>query len=179
MQNLCNLVEEQNLDTFYRILIAEASSLPRFDNLTSQEEILTVLNSLPSTHQAMIIPLLPEKYNIGSGTKLNNRSTGYAHNISFPLVPQDAAIKSLLETYNNKTVVAFLTRQSHSYLYGTSAQPMLFTFDELHAPNKTSLKGYTISMQGESYGPAIYFAGSEEDFPVINRGLAFQLAGTI
>ncbi len=179
IHSLCNLVDDTNLDTFYKATIIEASQLPFFDHLTSKNEILEVINSIPSTFQAMIVPFLPEKLNVASGSNLNNGNKAYNHSISFPVVPQDAAIQGLLETYNNKTVVVFITRLTHSYLYGTQAQPLLFSYDELHAPAKPGLKGYSLSQQGRTYGPAVYFAGKESEFPVLNRGLAFQLAGSI
>ena len=179
MQNLCNLVEERNLDTFYKILIAEASALPKFDSLTPKDEVLSIINSLPSTAQAMVIPLLPEKFSVNSTTKLINGNAGHSHSITLPLVPQDAALQELLDTFNNMTVVAFLTRVGHSHLYGTTAQPLLFTYDEMHATDKTGLKGYTLKMQGDTYGGGNYYAGKESEFPVLNRGLAFQLAGKI
>lgn len=160
-------------------MIAEASALPRFDEVTPKEEVLSIINSLTVNSQAMVIPLLPEKYTLNSGAKLINGNSGFGHRISFPVVPPDAAIKSLLETFNNRMVIAFFTRITHSHLYGTSAQPLLFSFSELHAPDKKGLKGFTLDMQGDTYGSALYFAGREETFPVINRGLAFELAGTI
>lgn len=179
IQNLCNIIEEENFDTFYKATIIEASQLPKFDHITSNSEILGIINSLPESFQAMVVPFLREKFNINAGTRLNNSNINWEPKISFPLVPQDAAIQNLLNTYNNKEVVLFVSRVTHSYLYGTSAQPLTFTFDELHATNPTGIKGYTLNMQGRSYGPAIYFAGRETEFPVVNRGLAFQLAGSL
>lgn len=179
IQNLCNLVEDVNFDIFYKATIIEASQLPNFDHLTPNSEILGIINSLPESFQAMVVPFLREKFTITDGTRLNNSNVNFSPRISFPLVPQDAAIQELLNTYNNKEVVLFVSRLTHSYLYGTSAQPLLFTFDELHATTPTGLKGYTLNMQGDNYGPATYFAGRESEFPVLNRGLAFQLAGSL
>lgn len=179
IHSLCNLVDESNLDTFYKATIIEASQLPFFDHLTPKQEVLEIINSLPASFQAMVIPFLREKLNLSSGTVFNKENKGYQHRISFPLVPQDEAIQQLLEIYNNKLVVVFLSRISHSYLYGTQAQPMLFTYNELHATGKTAIKGYTLEQEGITYGPGFYFAGKESDFPVINRGLAFQLAGSL
>ncbi len=76
-------------------------------------------------------------------------------------------------------MVAFVARRSHSHLYGTSQQPLVFSFTELHATNPTGLKGFTLSMKVEGYGDAKYFAGNEDEFPVIRRGLAFELAGSL
>lgn len=179
IHSLCNLVDELNFDTFYKATIIEATQLPFFDHLTPSEEILTIINNLSQAEQAMVVPFLPEKLNVSSGSIFNNGNKGYSHNISFPLVPQDAAIQALLENYNNQLVLVFISRLTHSYLYGTQAQPLLFSYNELHAPTKPALKGYTLSQQGRTYGPAVYFAGKEAEFPVINRGLAFELAGSL
>ena len=179
IHNLCNLIEEFNFDTFYKATIIEANQLPYFNHLNPPAEILGIINSIPSSFQAMVVPFIREKFSISDGTKLNNGNINFSPKISFPLVPQDAAIQSLLNSFNNREVVVFISRITHSYLYGTKAQPLLFTYDELHATAPTGLKGYTLNMQGESYAPAIYFAGKETDFPVVQRGLAFQLAGSL
>lgn len=177
--NLCNLVDETNLDTFYKILIVEVSQLPVFDHLSPKDEVLSIINSLPETFRAMVVPFLREKHSVASTSRDNNGNNIWRHSISFPLVPQDEAIQTLLESFNKKEVVAFLVRITHSHLYGTQLQPLLFSYDELHSPNKLGLKGFSISLQGDTYGPPMYFAGSEVEFPVIKRGLAFQLAGSL
>lgn len=177
--NLANLVEENNFDTFHKATIIEASQLPTFNYLSNKQNILTVLNSIPPSAQAMVVPFLQENFNLANATQIKNGNKHYSTSFSFPLVPQDAAMQELLETYNNRLVVAFITRHSHSQLYGTQAQPLLFTFDELHANNTTGLKGYTLKMSGEGYGPPLYFEGAEADFPIVQRGLAFKLAGTL
>jgi len=177
--NLCNLIDETNLDSFYKILIVEASKLPAFDHLTPKNEVLGIINSLPESFQAMVVPFMRDKHSLSSSPKNNNGNTIWNHGISFPVVPQDEAIQDLLESFQNREVVAFMVRITHSHLYGTQLQPLLFSYDELHSPNKLGLKGFTISLQGETYGAPMYFAGSEAEFPVINRGLAFQLAGSL
>lgn len=179
IQNLCNVIDEFNLDTFYKVLIAEATQLPKFSHLDPDEDVLAIMNSLPVEFQAMIIPFLPEKFSLAEGKQLTNGNKIRATSLSFPVTPQDANIQNLLKTYDNKEVVAFVSRRSHAHLYGTSQQPLVFYFSELHATNPIGMKGFTISMQGEGYGDAKYFAGSEDNFPVIRRGLAFELAGSL
>jgi len=179
IQNLCNLVDENNMDTFYKIFIAEASQLPFFNELSDPNDVLTIINNLPETFQAMVIPFMPAKFSLSSGSQTSNGNVSWRHGISFPLVPQDAALQSLLKQYNNKEVVALMVRVSKSHLFGTQAQPLLFSYSDLNDSTKPGLKGYTISLQGETYGEAIYFEGKEAEFPVINRGLAFQLAGSL
>ena len=179
IHNLCNIVEEVNFDTFFKATIIEASQLPEFNHLTKDQEVLSIINSIPESFQAMVIKFMPEKFSLSNNTNIRNANRSYRTSFSLPLVPQDAAIQALLETYNNKMVVVFITRHTHSYLYGTQAQPLLFTYDEMHAPTVMGLKGYNLSMSGDGYGSPKYFAGKEADFPVVQRGLAFQLAGSL
>ena len=127
----------------------------------------------------MIIRFLPERFSLGNKTRIQNGSRLYDTDFSMPLTPQDANIQKLLEAYNNNEVVVLITRHTHSYLYGTSEQPLLFTYDELHNTSPSGLKGYTLSMTNVSYGAPLYFAGNEAEFPIVNRGLAFQLAGSL
>ena len=179
IQNLCNIVEDVNFDTFYKATIIEASQLPHFNHLTKDNDILGIVNSIPQTFQAFVISFLPEKFSLGNDTTVRNTQKIYESKFSLPLVPQDANIQNLLETYNNKLVVTFITRHTHSSLYGTKAQPMLFTYDEMHSPSPAGLKGYNLNMRGQSYGAPKHFAGKESDFPIVQRGLAFQLAGSL
>lgn len=179
MYNLCNLVQQDNLDTFYKVLIASKEDLPPFDELTPQDEIIAIMNSLPESFKAFTFPFLPDKHNVNAGFRSINGSTGHNVSVSAPLVPQDRAIKELLDDYQNTEVVVLLTRIEHSVLFGTQAQPLLFTYDEMHSSNKTGLKGYSLNMSGTTYGSPLYFEGRESEFPVINRGLAFQLAGSL
>jgi len=179
IQDLCNVIEDINLDTYYKAFIIEASQLPSFNYLTPDAEILGIVNSLPVEFQAMLIRFIPEKFNLASRTAIQNGNKIHKYSVSLPLVPQDENIQNLLETYNNKEVVVFITRHTHSVLYGTQAQPLLFTYDDLNANTLTGIKGYDLAMAGDGYGAAKLFAGSEAAFPVINRGLAFQLAGSL
>lgn len=179
IHNLCNVVDQFNFDNFYKATIIEASQLPQFNHLDKDSTILEIVNSIPVEYQAMVIKFIPRRWNMRHDTRIVNGNKVYRSSFSLPLVPQDANIQNLLETYNNKQVIAFISRNTHSHLYGTSAQPMIFTYDDLYTTDPTGLKGYNLNMSGDSYGAAKMFAGKESDFPVINRGLAFQLAGSL
>ena len=177
--NVCNIHTDFNFDTFNKVRIIEASQLPPFNHLMPKPDILAILNAVPETVQAMDIPLLPEKFSVKNDTKIKSGNKQYDTRISFPLLPQDENLKNLLETYNNKLVIAFLIRHHYSYLYGTQAQPLLFTYDELHAASPAGIKGYSLSMDGSGYGTAKYFSLSEQEImPDVNY-LAFTLSGTL
>ena len=179
IQNLCNLVEDINFDTYYKATIIEASQLPFFNHLTKDSDILGIVNSIPQTFQAFVISFIPEKFSLSNDTAISKNQKSYESRFSLPLVPHDVNIQNLLERYNNKLVVVFITRHTHSSLYGTQAQPLLFTYDEMHSPSPTGLKGFNLNMRGKGYGAPKHFAGKESDFPIVQRGLAFQLAGSL
>lgn len=177
--DLCNIYSEINLDTFHQVSIIEATQLPSFNHLQNKMDILAILNSIPDSFQAIRVPLLPEKTSISCDTKISNGEKQYDSRIRFPLLPQDSALKELLETYNNKLVVALVKRNNQSHLYGTSDQPLLFVYDELHANNNQGLKGFDISLSGAGYGAPIYFSQEEIGQDPVIDGLAFELAGTL
>ena len=177
--NLCNLVDETNLDLFYKITIIEATQLPKFDHLTPKDEILNIINNIPPTFKAMVVPLLPEKISLSNADASRGANNSWSTRINFPMVPQDVALQELLDTYNNREVVAFLSRITHSHLYGTQAQPLRFSFNEMHSSTPSGLKGFQVSLSGTGYGAAKYFAGKDSDFEVTKKGLAFTLAGSL
>lgn len=179
--DLCNIFDDINFDTFFKIRIIEATQLPKFNHLHSKEEIITIINSLEllSNPKVLDIPFLPEKFSISNATRTNNGNTIYSTRLGFPILPMDSALKDLLETYNNKLVVAFVIKHTSAHLYATSMQPLLFTYDELHANTNSGLKGYNISLVGENYGAPIYFTNVEQDILPNLQTLAFELAGEI
>lgn len=176
--DLCNLYSDINLDTFFRISVIESSQLPKFTHLDGKNSILAILNSIPDTFQAIKVPFLPEKFDISHETK-NDENIVFRTKISFPLLPQDAALKDLLETYNKRNVIAFLKRHNSYHLYGTSQHPLELTYGELHASNHAGAKGYNLDINGETPGSAVYFSQAEIGENPIIQGLAFQLAGTL
>lgn len=179
IHNLCNLVEEENLITFYKPTIIEAAQLPRLDHLSLNDTILGIVDILPESFQAMVVPFIRERFTLSVGTRINKGNINFNPRLSLPIVPQDANVQELLESFNNKQTVVMVTKRNYSYLYGSSVQPLLFTYSEMHATNPIGLKDYNLNMQGDTYGPALYFLGSEIDFPVLRRSLAFELAGTL
>lgn len=177
--NLCNLYSDANFDTFHHVSIIEATQLPRFDHYTSNNQILQIINSLTQNHKVLHIPLMPEKINVKSNTKTSSNNKLWDNKINFPVTPQDQELKRLLDTYNNKLVIALVKKYNQMHLYGTSAQPLVFIYDDLHANTPAGLKGFSLNMEGETYGSAIYFNAQEiADNPII-QGLAFPLAGTL
>lgn len=177
--DLCNLYSDENFDTFHHINIIEASQLPKFNHLDSNTNILQIINSLPEEFQAMRIPLMPEKHSVDSKARINNHKKTWQNKIDFPLLPQDEALLQLLESYNNRLVIAFLRKYRSARLYGTSMQPLLFSFEEMNSPTPAGLKGYNIQLEGDTYGSPVYFTPEEIGSNPIIQGLAFPLAGSL
>lgn len=172
--NLCNTRNEDYVDTYHEVAIIESTQLFKFNHLTPEDQVLDIISNLPDTAQAFITDLLPENIRVSGQTKITSSGSLFPVNISFTQTPQDKSILELLQTYNNKLVVVLVKKRGSSYLYGTSEQPLTFTFDELNSNNHSTIKGYSIKINGSGYGHSKLFESIE--FNIFNRGLAFQLA---
>ncbi|MCT8340511.1 hypothetical protein MG296_10635 [Flavobacteriaceae bacterium TK19130] len=148
----------------------------------TNSEVLSIVSETALSNldlDGLEIPLLPEKYSVNSNTDIRNQNQRFRHKIDFPVVPQDDNLRDLLSEFNNTTVIAFLIRKTFTQLYGTTEQPLVFTFDELHDSNPTGLKGFSISLQGDSYAPAKYYTAVQFSAAPTPPFLAFQLAGNL
>jgi len=172
--NLCNTRNEDHIDTYHEVAIIESTQLFEFNNLTPDDEIIDIISNLPDTAQAFITDLLPENIRVSGQTKIGASGSLFPVNISFTQTPQDKSILELLKNYNNKLVVVLVKKRGSSHLYGTSQQPLTFTFDELNSNNHSTIKGYSIKINGTGYGNSKLFESI--DFNIFSRGLAFQLA---
>lgn len=180
--SLCNLVDDFNMDTFYLVNIIKTSNLPRIDHLTDPEYVASILNNdgpQRESIEGIAIPLLPESFSVASSNRFSNQNEKYSHSISFPVVPMDKNLRNLFKSYSNQEVMVLLTRKTFAQLYGTTRQPLLFSYDELHASGKTALKGFNLRQSGETYGPPIYFDLDEISLSINNNALAFELAGEL
>lgn len=173
---LCNHNHEQ-IDTFYKVAIIQKNSLANFTHLTSISTIEDIITNLASSSHVLIFDLLPESLNITAPTRITATGETYKVNASMPITPQDANLQSLMEGYNNKEIVLILDKQNTTFIYGTSHQPLIFSYDEKHSNKAEGLKGYTIKLDGECYGSPKILESVELN--IFDRGLAFELAGTI
>lgn len=174
IQEICNIGTEHLIDTFYKVAIFEATQLPKFNHLTPDETIKSYLDNIPSDYQVLLTDLLPDSISVQNPTKISASGTTNQTTINFVVTPQDKNLQALLETYLNKEVVVLVSKRNTTHLYGTSAQPLLFKFNELNNPKASGLKGYTIILNGEGYGSTKIFKNFT--FGIYERGLAFQLA---
>jgi hypothetical protein len=174
IQELCNIGNEHQIDTFFKIAIFEVSQLPYFNNLTSDETIENIITNIPDTSQVLIAELLPKNIRVDAGSKITDQGVVYTPNIAFTLTPQDKNLQALLEKYQNKEVITLISKRQTSYLYGTKAQPLLFEYDPIHSNDPSVLKGYAIKMYGEVLGAEKLFENIT--FNIYSRGLAFTLA---
>lgn len=177
IQQICNTGNEHLIDTFHKVSIIEASQLPKFSHLSTDDFILNILENIPDDYQVLLADLLPESISVRNPIKVNSSGTTNKTSISFVLTPQDKNLQALLNTYQNQEVVILVSKRNTTHLYGTANQPLLFTFSELNNPKPNGLKGYTVSISGEGYGDTKIFENII--FTIYNRGLAFQLAQQI
>lgn len=177
IQEICNIGNEHLIDTFYKVAIFEASQLTKFNHLTSDATIQSIFDTVPDDYQVLLTELLPKNINVSNPSKVNSAGIMYNTSISFIVTPQDKNLQNLLETYNNKEVVALVSKRNTTHIYGTSAQPLLFSYSELNSNKPDGIKGYTINLEGEGYGAGKIFENII--FTIYSRGLAFQLAQQI
>lgn len=174
IQHVCNIGSEYNVDAFNKVAVFEATQLIKFNNLTADVAIKQILDTVPNTHQVLITDLLPDNIRVSNPVLINGTGSRYSTNVSFVITPQDKNLQGLLNSYQNKEVVLLVSKRGVSHLYGTSAQPLLFSFSELNNPTHGKLKGYNVTVSGVSYGAAKLF--EHLNFTIYQKGLAFGLA---
>jgi hypothetical protein len=173
---LCNIGHEQN-DTFYRLSIIKKSSLAAFNHLTADATVLQIITDLSASSDAINLDLLPENLSHNASTITNDNGKEYSVSSSFVLTPLDKNLQTLLELYNNEEVVYLLKTHSSTFVYGTTLSPLVFTYNELHSNQAQGLKGYTVNLRGRCLGTSKQFEFTE--FDIFDRGLAFELAGSL
>ncbi|EKF56220.1 hypothetical protein I215_01818 [Galbibacter marinus] len=172
--NLCNSRNEDHVDTYHEVAIIESTQLYSFNHLTPDDQIIDIISNLPDTSQAFITDLLPENIRVTGQTKIGDTGSLFPVSITFTQTPQNKSILELLQKYNNGLVVVLVKKRGSSFLYGTTDQPLIFTFDELNSNNHSTVKGYSIKINGSGYGNSKNF--EDIQFNIFNRGLAFQLS---
>ena len=177
IQEICNIGNEHLIDTFHKVAIFESSQLAKFNHLTPEATIQSIFETVPDDYQVLLTDLLPNNIQVSHSTTIKDDGKAYNTRISFILTPQDKSLQDLLETYNNQEVVILISKRNTTHLYGTSAQPLLFRYSELNSNNPSQIKGYTVILEGQSYGPTKHF--EDVTFTIYSRGLAFQLAQEI
>lgn len=174
---LCNIGHEHHIDTFYKVAVFEATQMPSFNHLTDADMVEDIITNIPDTSQVFITELLPNNIRVGHTTRINANGKLFPSNISFLLTPQDKNLQDLLNTYNNKEVIVLVSKRNTTHLYGTSDQPLLMKYDERNNPQPNALKGYNVSINGNTYGASMLFEAI--DFNIYSRGLSFELAQQI
>lgn len=174
IQELCNIGNEHLIDTFYKVAVFESSQLPKFNHLTSDATILNIFETVPDDYQVLLAELLPEDISVSNPPTISDSGSLTKPNIRFTLTPQDKNLQALLETYHNQEVVILVSKRNTTHIYGTSSQPLLFSYSELNSNKPSGLKGYTVTIYGDVYGSAKLF--EDVPFTIYSRGLAFELA---
>ena len=173
---VCNQGNEQN-DTFHSVSIIKRSSLSPFNHLTADAAIQTIITNLPDSSDVLNADLLPENASVNASTTPDANGKAYNVSSNFTITPLDKNLQNLLEVYNNQEVILLLNKHNRTFLYGTYTSPLLLTYNELHSNQAQGLKGYTINIRGKCLGISKQFEVLE--FDIFNRGLAFDLAGSL
>lgn len=173
---LCNQGYEQ-VATFYKIAVIKKSSLSAFTHLSSDATILDIITNLPEAANALIINLLPENVRVSYNTRANQSGKSYTAGVQFLVTPQDKNLQSLLNEYNNQEVVVLLDKYAATHIYGTPKSALTFIYNESHSNQGAGEKGYAVQISGECLGSSKIFENIT--FNIFNRGLAFELAGTL
>ncbi|MGB5818834.1 MAG: hypothetical protein WBG90_05065 [Saonia sp.] len=177
IHQLCNIGHEHHIDTFYRVAVFEAGQMPSFNHLTDLGTVEDIITNIPDSAQVFLTDLLPNNIRVTHRTRISAAGKLFSNDISFLLTPQDKNLQDLLNTYNNREVIAMVSKRNTTHLYGTSDRPLLLRYDELNNPQPNSLKGYSIKINGNTYGTSKLF--ESVDFNIYSRGLAFELAQQI
>ncbi|MDO6813809.1 hypothetical protein [Tenacibaculum soleae] len=177
IQEIKNHIDDHHIDTFYKIAVFEKSYLPNFTHLTPDAVIEDYITNITDSSQVMLLNLLQNNIKVNHSSSAKSPGKLYKTKISFTVTPQDKNVQQLLETYNNKEVVVLVSKRETNHLYGTTAQPLLFSFSELNNAKPNVIKGYSIQLTGTGYGGTKLF--EEVTFNVFTRGLALQLAASL
>ncbi|HEA19966.1 MAG TPA: hypothetical protein ENH87_03510 [Pricia antarctica] len=142
--------------------------------MSPSNKIEGIISALPDESKAFTAELLYNNVRVSHRSQISAQGRLWSNDIGFTLTPQDANLKNLLDDFNNEEVVVLLSKRGSTHLYGFNIQPLLFTYDELNSPLPTDIKGYSISISGNTYGSAQLYESVELD--IYERGLAFELA---
>lgn len=179
IHDLCNIFPETDLDTFHQANIIDKNSLSEIIGLEKREDVLAKLNALQITDNALQIPLIPKRYQVSNSTGLRSNKTIYNTRVSLDVQPMDRNLKELFENWNNKEVLIYLIRRTHAHLYGTTLQPLILTYQEVHSTESEELKGFNLTIQGNNYSAPFYFNANDINEHPMVRGLAFELSGEL
>lgn len=176
INQLCNIGNEQT-ETFYKLSIIQTKTLTSFNYLTKDATIESIISTLPDVTDVINVDLLPENLSLSYTSRVGDYDQQFNAAASFILTPLDKNLNTLLKSYNNREVILLLYNHKATYLYGTTQTPLVFTYNEQHSSSAQGLKGYAIDIRGEGIGASKQF--SEVEFEIFNRGLAFQLQGSL
>lgn len=175
--NLCQTENDHRL--FDQISIYQVDDIGDFDEIDSPVSILSILNAMPNTGNALHLQIAPNIVDLSIDREEDNLTTFYDNEISFPLTPLDANLKELLERYEMRRVVVLMKKSDQWYLLGTKLKPLTFRHSFLYTPDQSNKRGYNINISGATYHEGIYFTQAQIDADPINNGLAFELAQSL
>ena len=174
LHTIINQQNDNNLDTFYKAIIYLAKDFPKFNRFTSNENLSEILSNINNTATVLFLDLLPENITVSNSTVVNNTSKSFTTNIKSTITPQTESIQNALSVFNNKEVFICLQKRETQHLYGSTKEPLLLTFNELHSEQPGKVKGYIININGTTIEKTRFVNITE--FNLVSRLLASPLA---
>ena len=175
--NIDNLDTENNIDVFSKIVIYEATQFSDFDRFSTDSDIDLLLKNITNTANVLFTDLLPENLSISHNSVVKNTLTNFLTSIKLSITPQTKERQAALKSFNNKEVFILLIKHSTQHLYGTSKEPLIFKYDEIHSNKRKVLKGFRLTVSGSTTEDSRDV--SVDDFNFFSRTLAFPLAQKI
>jgi len=177
IHQFCNTQHEGHVDSFCKILILKSSILSFFTHFKAADEVFDMVTNLPDGVDALIVDLLYNDINVQKGTRVSGNGKLFNNDITFTITPQSKEVITALDVFNNNEVVALLFKKTTSQLYGTTAQPLVFSYSEINGPAPGDIKGYQVNVTGDTYGECFVF--NETNINVFLSCLAEPLPKTL
>ncbi|QQV91406.1 hypothetical protein Leef1_40 [Polaribacter phage Leef_1] len=174
LHKIYNKQNDFNLDTFSKAVIYLAKDFSFFDRFTSNEDLNNILSNINTAATVLFLNLLPENVSVSSSSKIVTGSTLFNNSIGCKVTPQTEDIQSALSKFNNKEVFICLQKEDSQHLYGTTKEPLLFTFSELNSFKPGTVQGYSISISGSTIEKTRFV--NINDFNIVSRLLSSPLA---
>lgn len=177
LHTILNTQNDHNLDTFSKIIIYNAKDFVNFNRFTSINDLDNILSNINTNANVLFLDLLPENIRVNQTTAIQNNSKTFRTSISFTVTPQTEQIQEILSKFNNKEVFVCIKKVENQHIYGSTKEPLLFTFSELHNQQPGKIQGYTVSISGITIEKSRFITLSQIN--TIERLLASPLASQL
>lgn len=174
LHTINNEQNDFNLDVFTEAVIYLAKDFSYFDRFTSTEDLSVILSNINTAATVLFLKLLPENVSVSSTSRVVSGSNLFSNSFSSKVTPQTEEVQNALSKFNNKEVFICLKKQESQHLYGTTKEPLLFSFSELNSNKHGAIQGYSVSVSGNTIEKTRFV--SVADFNIVSRLLSSPLA---